>query len=566
MNQNKSKFLPCAVALLTYGAVQVYAQTTAAAPTAGDLQRQIAPEREPALPALQVKPARVVKPSPAAAGVKMVIVNQWELVGNTVLQTPDLLQALKPFTGVALSMVQINEAAALVQQTYEDAGYLARVQMPKQDVTDGTVRLQIIEARLDKILLDPGATSRVSMARVQRTITQQHPLGTVLNTQQLDRGLLLADDLPGVSLAGMLQAGQTQGSTDLLIKTTEEPPQAVEMSIDNTGARAVGPEKLNLSATFSSPWSWGETLALQFQRSEGSQYGRIGYGLPLGYSGLRANAFASNMDYRVVAAEFKENNLSGRAKSHGFDLSYPLLRTRQANVYANAQLEQRGYNAWVGTEVNPDGWYHINALQLGVSANAFDSVGGGGASSLNVQLLRGEVRGESPTFASNREGYFSKLRISATRQQTVSPSLTVFAALQAQYTPNATLDSAENMSLGGASGVRAYPSGEASGPMGQMLNLELRWRISPEWLLSPFIDWGKVEQRDITAGGPNAYELAGAGVGLNWTGPDGWSAKLVYASRVGSNPHPKVTDSKQVLDQDGSMVHDRYWLTISRTL
>ena len=35
------------------------------------------------------------------------------------------------------------------------------------------------------------------------------------------------------------------------------------------------------------------------------------------------------------------------------------------------------------------------------------------------------------------------------------------------------LDSAENFTLGGLAGVRAYPSGEATGPQGQRLGVEL---------------------------------------------------------------------------------------------
>ena len=536
-----------------------------AAPTPGDLQRQIAPEQPSALPQLQAKPPRIENPTAPATGAKMVTVTRWELQGNKILSTAQLELALAPFTGVPVSMVQLNEASALVQQTYEEAGYLARVVLPKQDVTDGIVRLQILEAQLSRIVLDPDATSRVNMQRVQRVITQQHPMGQALSSKQLDRALLLADDLPGVSLAGMLQAGSAEGSTDLLLKTTEEPPHAIDVSMDNTGARAVGADKLNLAANFVSPFGGAETFSFQGQRSEGSQYARAAMGLPLGYSGLRASAFASLLDYQVVAPEFKDSRLTGRSKTYGVDLNYPLLRTRQANIFATAQLEERTYNAWAADVINPDGWYKINALQYGLNANAFDTFGGGGASSLGLQIIRGEVRGDAEGFTPSREVFYSKLRLNASRQQTLADNMTLYAAVQAQYTPEAKLDSAENMSLGGSAGVRAYPSGEASGPIGQLVNIEVRWRISPEWLLTPFIDWGKVEKRDNTAGGPEAYELSGAGIGLNWSGPNGWNANLIYARRLGDNPHPKVTESNQILDQDGSRTIDRYWFTLKRT-
>jgi phage portal protein BeeE len=72
------------------------------APTPGDLQRQIAPEQPSALPQLQAKPPRIEKP------------------------TAQLEQALAPFTGVAMSMVQLNEASALVSGSLRSATLAGR--------------------------------------------------------------------------------------------------------------------------------------------------------------------------------------------------------------------------------------------------------------------------------------------------------------------------------------------------------------------------------------------------------------------------------------------------------
>ena len=74
--------------------------------------------------------------------------------------------------------------------------------------------------------------------------------------------------------------------------------------------------------------------------------------------------------------------------------------------------------------------------------------------------------------------------------------------------------------LGGLAGVRAYPSGEATGPQGQRLGVELRYLFNKSLIIKPFYDWGMVERRDPTSIGPSEYEISGAGLSASWSTPD----------------------------------------------
>ena len=126
------------------------------------------------------------------------------------------------------------------------------------------------------------------------------------------------------------------------------------------------------------------------------------------------------------------------------------------------------------------------------------------------------------------------------------------------------LDSSEKFTLGGSSGVRAYGSGEASGAHGRMANVELRWRIDPTLTIAGFYDMGTVRAnvRNDYRGAPelNRYGLKGRGVAINWLAFDVFNVRAVWAQRNGDNPNPNDVTGK---DQDGSLVRDRIWLTIS---
>ena len=96
------------------------------------------------------------------------------------------------------------------------------------------------------------------------------------------------------------------------------------------------------------------------------------------------------------------------------------------------------------------------------------------------------------------------------------------------------LDSSEHIYLGGAHGVRAYPQGEGSGDEGLMGTMELRWHTPVRGLtLSTYLDAGHVEI--ARSGDEGNMTLKGWGVGLSYTRPGNWFARLDYARRIGSD-------------------------------
>jgi hemolysin activation/secretion protein len=97
-----------------------------------------------------------------------------------------------------------------------------------------------------------------------------------------------------------------------------------------------------------------------------------------------------------------------------------------------------------------------------------------------------------------------------------------------------------------------------------MANLELRWRVQPTLTFLGFYDTGKVRGnvRNDYRGAPelNRYGLKGRGVGVNWLAFDVFNVRAVWARRKGENPNPNDVTGK---DQDGSLVRNRFWLTIA---
>ena len=96
--------------------------------------------------------------------------------------------------------------------------------------------------------------------------------------------------------------------------------------------------------------------------------------------------------------------------------------------------------------------------------------------------------------SSRRNGTYGKLQFSVAHLQQLAGPISLYGALRGQVASK-NLDSSEQMALGGAYAVRAYPEGEAYGDQGYVANLEARLllpdfsdaipgRVPKHWLYS----------------------------------------------------------------------------------
>lgn len=516
-------------------------------PDAGSLERQFERSRPPQLPSRGSADKIVPPTAEAAPDAVRVTVRQFEFAGNTLVSSPQLAAVVAPYLNRPLTFTQLNAAAAAVATYYRDAGWVVRAYLPAQDVQNGSVRMQIVEAVFGQARVASGSAQRVSSRQIEGFFQSQQQRGTVLRVDALDRALLLADDLPGVVVAGTMAAGQNERETDLLLQLGDEALATGDANIDNTGTRSTGSDRLAVNLSLNSPMGMGDLLNANLLTAQGSNYVRVAYSVPVGYDGWRAGVNASSMRYKIVEGAFAGLNAEGTSRSTGLEARYPLVRARQANLFLQLNYDRRDFdNLTAGASTTR---YQTDDYTTALFANAFDDLAGGGANSASIAFTSGT---RSNSMGSSDQSW-RKLNYSVSRQQTLTQNLSVVASVSGQEASN-PLDSSEKFYLGGASGVRAYPSSEGSGDSGTLTTLELRWRLPGNLVWSVFHDYGQV--RNETA---PSYALQGAGMALAWQSESGFTVRATVSSRIGDNPNPTPTGH----DQDGSLDINRFWLSVS---
>lgn len=558
--------LPTATACLT-GLMIVCSINSASAqtvPDAGSLLR----EQERHLPQLP-KPAPQATPQAPALLKKSdlrITVKAFKITGNSLIDELELQAALAPWIGKEAGYADLQEALNAVAETYRKHGWFARPMLPAQDVTEGTITIHIIEGKLGAVRIDDqGKALRTRKSLVNDMMTARQQPGTPLNLDDLDRSTNLLNDSPGIAVSTMLAPGSIEGESDAVVRVQDKPLVTAYVQGDNQGARSTGENKLTVNGTLDNPLGIGDQVTINTNTSQGSTYAKLGYSLPVGSDGLRVGASTSGMQYRLIG-DLASMKAKGDAQTYGVNGLYPILRSGTRNVSLAMSYDRKNYYNEANTVTTSE--KKIDAVVAALSGDLLDGFGSGGMTLWSLNLTSGhlDLSGNATNQQTDRNGArtagdYAKLSYSLSRLQRMTDKITLWLSFNGQVAGK-NLDSSEKLSLGGPSGVRAYPILEGTGDDGWLATLEARYNLMPELQVIGFYDQGWIKQShspDYT-GSPlvNTGTLKGTGLGLSWTQAGNFVVRATWARRIGDNPFANPLNGK---DQDGSLDKDRIWLT-----
>ena len=534
-------------------------------PNAGSLQQQIERDREFNRFNFDLfKGVDQQAPSRVVAGPSLTV-KEFKFVGNSIFTSELLSLAVSSYLNHTITFADLELACAAVANVYRQEGWVVKTLLPAQDILNGVVTIQVIESKFGKVIIEGDSLKRISPSLITTIIYAAQPPGSPLNSNNIDRGLMLVDDLPGLSAQGSFLEGSVNGQTDLVITLAEKSLFKSEVSADNTGSRSTGANRIAASIALNSPAGLGDQLTFNLISSEGSEYLRLSETFPIGYGGFKMGFNASYLDYRLVSQDFSALAANGTSSIFGVEASYPLIKSRTAVLNAGLNLDQKRFvNNSQGAIVSD---YKNTPISLNLNGYRADSLLGGGNSTASWNVSGGSVNlANSPaqyqsTDASTTQvaGQYTKSRYFLSKEQGLTSGFSLYSAVSGQWA-NKNLDSSEKFYLGGIDGVRAYPTNEAGASLGQLANVELRSRVGSEFTLTGFYDFGRVlvnpDNSFVGASALNAYALKGAGLALTYQSTKGAQVKATFARRIGDNPNPAATGN----DQDGSLAINRLWL------
>jgi len=503
-----------------------------AIPDAGQIlqQQQQAPRAPRQAPTINIQAAPLVDLLP---GGQQVTLSQVQFEGNTVFSSEALNAVLGAVHGQAFDMAALRSLANRISQHYRNSGYpFARAFLTEQTLQDGLLRIDIIEGRYGQVR---AISDDATLAEQAQPWLAPLVIGSVIDSHSLERATLIMDDLPGITVSPVIRPGEALGAGDLDVRLSRTRAADVSMGYDNHGNRYTGLHRLRANVNINSPFTLGDQIIISALASDMDMaLGSVNYSAPLGNSGLRGNVGYSHTQYDL-GKDFKVTQSTGTAQVSSVGLSYPIIRSQRVNLTVVLTSQDKRFKDsrldpttdTINTERKSS-----KTMPIALQFDRRDNLGGGGIVFGSVMLTNGRLKvdGDDPN---NIRGTFNKFNLDVVRLQAVSSAITFFARLSTQKADK-NLDTSEGMSAGGPTSVRAYPSGEWSGDVGWLTQLELRYSMGA---YAPYVFYDHSSINANAKGANNTTRVyAGYGAGLRYQ-HGAWSADLALAwRRKGGRP------------------------------
>ena len=507
--------------------------------------RNVPPPSAPPAPQFEFSiPAPQRGPVPRAVDEITFDVSEIRVVGSTIFKPEDFQPLTAPLVGKSDKLSDIISVADKIESMYRDKGFvLTRAFVPPQTVANGIFQINVVEGYVKAAAVTGGNDmDRDYVNAYVQPVTQERP--TTIET--MERGLLMANSVPGVVASGLLKPSPTEpGASDLLVNLNEQPFEATLYS-DNRGSALTGPVTVGYQLIGNDLVYVPGQLMLDISGTPLLEQRRLiqtHYTRPVGYNGL-------TLTIGGVLAHGLPAALGGQLTSDSYALSahlnYPYIVSRAVNVSVAGGLTIQGSKvtqggaagaallaAGVSSVTNSDHWREAD-ISVSLQNRGFinDSVSSGtfgitqgipafGASSTTNGLA---TNSSGPVGANDGASVgFTKYTFTGQHDQPIiGPVSASFHALL-QYS-NERLMIGEQTSFGGSGIGRGYDPAALAADSGAGISSELRYDAHfPKYYLDTaqfytFFDaatvWPNHDQAPQTPPLVNQNALASIGFGV----------------------------------------------------
>lgn len=543
-----------ALSLFAMGTQSVWAQVgdaTGIADPSKAAERLRTPEiTQQAAPDIRVGGAKSQAAPAGAENVKFQL-KGITFTGTSVYDDAALEKTYADKIGQTISLADLYVVANDVTLKYRNDGYvLTQVVVPPQEISGGMAKLQVVEGFVQNInVRKADENAPIDMNNIQ-TYAAQISHGGPLNVKDLERQLLIINDLPGVTARSVLSPSQTTaGAADMDIIVDYDPIDAL-LSADNFGSRYLGDVQLGAAATLNSFMGHNEAISGQVVVAPDSwyelAYGSLGYEQPIGPYGTKAH-ITGNVTDTEPGYDLKQFDVKGRSYLLNVGLTHPFIRSRAQNLYGRLNFDWRRVKS--SNNVEDTRRDRLSVLRLGTRYEFVDTFITAGANTIDLEASKGlnifgaSDEGDANMTRSEGDPQFSKLELEIQRLQRITGSVNLLLAGRGQWASNALLSS-EEFSVGGINSGRGYDPSEISGDHGVSGKVELQWKdpvaldksFVESYQLFGFYDIGRVWNEDATTSSQKIDSLSSVGAGLRFDLPQEFDAGFAVAFPLTREP------------------------------
>lgn len=433
-----------------------------------------------------VSPEYVDQPAPLNQSLDTIVdggrltIESYEFVGNTLVNDEIIEAELFKIAGNSLSLESFRVIPRVVQAIYRQQGYLAAARVPLQLVQEGSLRVEVLEARVGSVYLDNQSfmSDRALRARIESQVSKGDPLSLERISVAAER----LNQLFGVSARSTLKPGDEVGESDLTFSVLpQEDRVSGQVALDNYGSKSLGYARVGANLSVDSPLGQGNRLRLSTLYSEG-----------LSFAGAAIERPASALDaiWRIGVGKLKTESRTGSevpdTESEVDNVRLDLTGSAANQIRYKLSYEEIDQDSFARGINSGSAEFRLYSIQLGHSVTLF-----GQTMQPSITYRAGDV---IPDAGSREDFEFYRASLFVQRQM---GDYGVDFSWSGQYSGQA-LNARFKQSLGGSSAVLAYPSGQSSRDIASIVTTSLSRELgSATWTLGYQHAWGKDNDSSI---------------------------------------------------------------------
>lgn len=457
--------------------------------------------------------------------------------GNTLLSSHCLEKIAFPLTEKDISLGDINHLCLEIQNAYLEKGYFLTIAFaPDQDITEGSLLIEILEGTLGEIFVEGNA--QYSDAFIAGFFTDLIDLP--INYSTFTRAILLLNENPDLSVTLVFKKGSRLGTSDIILKVEDEFPLHAYLDHNNYGTSSVSLWRSGLRVEYGNFLTYGDQISIT--EAIGVHYNELNftdviYRVPLNKKGTKLELSYIYSSFHVSRIpELLVLELRGKSEISSIKLSQAIVRTKDLLLdgFVGFDFKQLK-NFAIGQTLSFD---KLRVVRFGFFADTPDRFFGRNIfeayANIGIANCLGGLHTDDPRCSRlHGGGHFTYINFDYTHIQPLPKNFSLFLNAFFQFTSD-LLPVGEQLFIGGVDTVRGYPSAFALGDYGCCTNLELRF--PPPFLADKcipftdvkfgetiqclaFFDYGFVANNGKTIDEKKHLSLTAIGAGLRALGP-----------------------------------------------
>lgn len=465
-------------------------------------------------------------------------VARYEVSGAHLIAAEEIDRLVIPYTGRAKVFGDIQRALEAVEEAYRNRGYGAvQVILPEQELTEGVVRMTVIESRIANVRISGNrhfdeANIRASLPGVRE--------GTAPMALRISESIQLANENPAKKVDVVMRVGEQEGTVDMDVKVQDDSPQRVFLTADNTGNAKTGKTRLGVAYQHANLFNRDHVATVAYttspERQDRVDIYSVSYRLPLYAQGDSVDVIYGQSDVATgtTATVAGPMQFAGSGKVYG--LRYNMILPRQGEyasrvVYGLDQREFDNTCSFNGFPLGTPGCGSVTVRPLNVTYGGQWSRPGE-TTDFALSFARnapGGPHGRQSDFSVARLGGaekdYSVYRVSGSHALAFSGDWQARGAFSGQYSPD-RLVAGEQLGLAGSLAVRGFEERVVARDSGYFANFEV---YTPDFLGVAegqgsgnlrglaFVDLGRGWDRRPSSASRLEEKIGSAGVGVRYT-------------------------------------------------